>query len=74
MVRKWLIKYWWVNESGKVLCSAIFGYISWLVYSTGQLPLAFVSGILFVLCMVFVCDTVTVLIRKIRGKPVYESK
>ena len=74
MTRKWLIKYWWVNETGKVILAGIFGFISWVVYGSGQMPLAFVSGILFVLCMICVCDTVTVLIRKIRGKSLYEGK
>lgn len=74
MRKDWLRKYWWVNESGKMLCAGIFGYISWLVYSIGQMPLAFVSGILFVLAMMFFIDTLVVLMRKIRSKPIYESK
>lgn len=74
MIRKWLIKHWWINEIGKALATSFFGVVSYGLYVSEQRELAFVSGVIFVACMVCFIDLVTVLIRKIMGKPIYEGK
>ena len=74
MIRAWLIKHWWVNESGKLLCAVFFGVVSYSLYVGEQRELIFLSGILFVACMCLFIDFATVIIRKIMGKPIYESE
>ena len=74
MIRNWLIKHWWINEIGKTAAAIFFGAVSYGLYVSGGKEFAFAAGIIFVLCMVCVADVVTVLIRKIMGKPIYEAK
>jgi len=68
MIKKWLIKYWWVNESGKIAVGFGFGTISHILYISGQMIGAFLSGIMFVACAICFIDFLVVVIRKITGK------
>ena len=74
MIRKWLIKHWWVNETLKIWAGLLFAIVSYSLYISEVRELAFVSGIMFVLCVVFFVDTLAVLIKKVKGKPTYESR
>ena len=70
-MKRWLVKHWWVNETGKALAASFFGVIVYSLYSKGGKEAAFLAGVLFVMCMCIAIDVVTVLIRKIMGKAPY---
>ena len=76
MIRKWLIKHWWVNEIGKSIIGLLFAYIAYSSYQVStefsQPLVAFASGLLAMVALMFFVDTATVLWKKARGKEIYK--
>jgi len=87
MIKNWLIKHWWVMETGKTLIACLFGFLGYSCWEAGKLAAVEIAfddmykimvfgvsvGIFGMLALFILVDISAVLIRVIMRKPPYDN-
>jgi len=77
MIKNWLQNHWWLNEGLKFMVFIFFAELSRELYLASHelqsYGVAFVGGVAASVGMVFLIDLLSVLLRKAKGKPLYNN-